>query len=122
MAKSATARTSIFRRHPILTAIALLAAASLAAACTFLATFDLNSYKESLASRLSTAISQPVSIGAASLSWRRGPAFDISALRIGDPAAEPLGEIAHLFLQPRLLPLTAGQSRFQRHDPRPPAV
>jgi hypothetical protein len=86
----------------------------MAAACTFLATFDLNSYRESLASRLSSALAQPVSIGSASMSWRRGPAFDISDLRIGDPAAEPIGKIEHLFLQPRLLPLLRGKVVF--HD------
>ena len=112
MAKPSLPETSMFRRHPILTAIALLATVCLAAACIFLATFDLNTYRESLASRLSTALAQPVSIGSASMSWRRGPAFDISALRIGDPDAEPIGEIEHLFLQPRLLPLLRGKVVF----------
>lgn len=112
MVKPTTPRTSMIRRHPILTAIALFATVCLAAAGTFLATFDLNTYKESLATRLSTALSQPVSIGAASMSWRRGPVFDISALRIGEPDSEPIGEIAHLFLQPRLLPLLRGQVIF----------
>lgn len=112
MVKPSPPRTSMFRRHPILTAIALLATVCLAAACTFLLTFDLNTYKESLANRLSTALEQPVSIGSASMSWRRGPVFDISALRIGEPGIEPIGEIEHLFLQPRLLPLLRGQVVF----------
>ena len=112
MAKPSLPGTSMFRRHPILTAMALLATVCLAAACIFLATFDLNTYRESLASRLSTALAQPVSIGSASMSWRRGPAFDISALRIGAPDAEPIGKIEHLFLQPRLLPLLRGKVVF----------
>lgn len=112
MAKPSQPRPSMLRRHPILTAIALLTTVCLAAACVFLATFDLNTYKESLANRLSTALAQPVSIGSASMSWRRGPVFDISALRIGEPNTEPIGEIAHLFLQPRLLPLLRGKVVF----------
>lgn len=105
-------KTSVFRRHPIMTAMALLAAACLAGASIFLATFDLNAYRETLASRLSAALEQPVTIGSASMSWRKGPAFDISAIRIGDPLEEPIGEIAHLFLQPRLLPLLRGKIVF----------
>lgn len=46
------------------------------------------------------------------MSWRRGPVFDISALRIGDPKTEPIGEIEHLFLQPRLLSLLRGKVVF----------
>ncbi len=108
MAKQPAPKSSLFRRHPFRTGATLLIAACLAAACTFFATFDLNAYRESLASGLSEALAQPVTIDSANMSWQRGPAFDIAGIRIGDPLADPVVEIEHLFLQPRLLPLLRG--------------
>ncbi|ABA89597.1 hypothetical protein Pcar_2358 [Syntrophotalea carbinolica DSM 2380] len=112
MTPKETTKTSIFRRHPFLTAVSLLAAAGLTAASLFLMTFDLNAYRESLANRLSIALDQPVSIGSAHMSWRQGPAFNIRDIRIGEPLTESGGDIAHLFLHPRLLPLLMGKVVF----------
>lgn len=108
------ARRCIVRRHPLLAGIALLAVLAVALAGLFLATFDLNAYRNTLAERLSSALDQPVSIGAADMSWRRGPVFNISAIRIGAAETAPIGEISHLFLQPRLLPLLTGKIAFDK--------
>lgn len=114
MSKQSTAGSSIFRRHPFLIAIGLLSALCLTAAGILLATFDLNAYRESLADRLSTALNQPVRIGSADMSWRQGPVFDLTDIRIGVPQEEPVGEIAHLLLHPRLLPLLLGKVVFNK--------
>jgi uncharacterized protein YhdP len=112
MIRNPTSGLSICRRHPVLTFLGLLAVLGLTTAGIFLATFDLNAYRESLAHRLSKALNQPVSIGSANMSWHRGPVFNISNIRIGDPRLEAQGEIAHLFLHPRLLPLLMGKVVF----------
>lgn len=112
MTPKETTKSSIFRRHPFLTTAALITVACLTAATLFLFTFDLNAYRESLAARLSTALNQPVSIGSAKMSWHQGPAFNITNIRIGEALTESGGEIAHLFLHPRLLPLLLGKVVF----------
>lgn len=101
----------MFRRHPLLITGGLLVAGCLIAAAVLLVTFDLNRYRGTLENRLSSILHQPVGIGAARLSWHKGPVFDFTDLRIGGEP-EPQAEIAHLLLQPRLLPLLNKQLVF----------
>lgn len=112
MPEKTTSKTTLLRRHPLLSLAGLLMCLCLGSIGIFLATFDLNAYRESLALRLATALGQPVTIGSANMSWRGGPAFDIGDIRIGNTDTEASGEIAHLFLEPRLLPLLTGQVVF----------
>jgi hypothetical protein len=103
----------MFRRHPLLITGGLLVVACLIATAVLLATFDLNRYRGMLENRLSSALNQPVGIGSARLSWHNGPVFDFTDLRIaGAPPDRSQAEIAHLLLQPRLLPLLHGQLVF----------
>ena len=103
----------MFRRHPILTLLGLLSIAGLLSAAFFLATFDLNRYREELQSRLSTALSQPVQLGEAHLSLSPGPAFDFSAIEIGREG-ERLLEAERLTLRTKLLPLLIGRFNFDK--------
>lgn len=110
----------MFRRHPILTLLGLLSVAGLLWAAFFLATFDLNRYREELQNRLSSSLSQPVRLGAASLSLRPGPTFDFTAIQIGS-TEDPLLEADRLSLQTKLLPLFIGKLSFEKivlHHPR----
>jgi uncharacterized protein YhdP len=110
----------MLRRHPILTLLGLLGVAGLLCAAFLLATFDLNSYREDLQNRLSNSISQPVHLGAASLSLRPGPTFDFTAIQIGSTEA-PLLRADRLSLQTKLLPLFIGKLSFEKivlHQPK----
>jgi uncharacterized protein involved in outer membrane biogenesis len=110
----------MFRRHPILTLLGLLSLAGLLWAAFFLATFDLNHYREELQNRLSSTLSQPVRLGAASLSLRPGPAFDFTTIEIGSKENRLL-EADRLSLQTKLLPLLIGKLSFEKivlHHPR----
>lgn len=119
----------MFRRHPLLSLIGLLSIAGLLWAAFFLATFDLNHYREELQDKLSSTLSQPVRLGAASLSLRPGPAFDFTTIEIGSKE-DRLLEADRLSLQTKLLPLLIGQLSFEKivfHQPRvrltlPPAT
>ncbi len=103
----------MFRRHPYLTVLSLLAAVMLLAGGIFLITFDLNSYREDLQASLSRALDRPVRLGAANLSWSNGPAFDFADLEIAAGAEEPpLLQADHLYLKPRILPLLIGRISF----------
>jgi uncharacterized protein YhdP len=103
----------MFRRHPYLTVLSLLAALMLLAGSLFLITFDLNSYREDLQASLSKALDRPVRLGAAALSWSDGPAFDFADLEIASGAGEPpLLQADHLYLKPKILPLLLGRINF----------
>jgi uncharacterized protein YhdP len=104
----------MFRRHPYLTVLSLLAALMLFAGSLFLITFDLNSYREDLQVSLSRALDRPVRLGAATLSWSDGPAFDFADLKIASVAEEPpLLQADHLYLRPKILSLLLGRIRFE---------
>ncbi len=110
----------MFRRHPILTLLGLLGVAGLLSVALLLATFDLNHYREELQNRLSSTLSQPVRLGAASLSLRPGPTFDFTAIEIGSKENRLL-EADRLSLQTKLLPLFIGRLSFEKivlHHPR----
>jgi uncharacterized protein involved in outer membrane biogenesis len=103
----------MFRRHPYLTVLSLLAAAVFLAGGIFLATFDLNSFRAGLQTRLSQALNRPVQLGTATLSWSYGPALDFANLEIAGQAEEPpLLQADHLYLKPKLLPLLIGRISF----------
>jgi uncharacterized protein YhdP len=103
----------MFRRHPFVSSLALLLLLALAGLATFIATFDLNRYREQLQTRLSTALSQPVYLGEAGLSWRHGPAFSFADLRIGSGEGETGVLLAdHLLLKLELLPLLKREVTF----------
>ncbi|HXV19795.1 MAG TPA: AsmA family protein, partial [Desulfuromonadales bacterium] len=103
----------MFRRHPLLSILAGLLLLALAAVATFIATFDLNRYREQLQSTLSTALSQPVQLGKARLSWRHGPAFSFADLRIGSGEGETgVLRADNLFLKLELLPLLKREVTF----------
>ncbi|HEY7744726.1 MAG TPA: AsmA family protein, partial [Desulfuromonadales bacterium] len=103
----------MFRRHPILSILAGLLLLALAGMAIFIATFDLNRYREQLQARLSAALSQPVHLGEARLSWRRGPAFSFADLRIGSGEGEAgVLRADHLFLKLELLPLLKREVTF----------
>lgn len=110
----------MFRRHPILTLLGSLSVAGLLWAGFFLATFDLNNYRTDLQDRLSSGLSQPVRLGAASLSLRPGPTFDFTSIEIGSKENRLL-EADRLSLQTKLLPLLIGKLSFEKivlHHPR----
>jgi uncharacterized protein YhdP len=103
----------MFRRHPILSTLALLFLLAGAAIATFIATFDLNRYREQLQASLSAALSQPVHLGAAGFSWRHGPAFSFADLRIGSGEGETgVLRAEHLLLKLELLPLLKREVTF----------
>lgn len=103
----------MFRRHPVLSILAGLLLLALAAMAVFIATFDLNRYREQLQSTLSAALSQPVHLGEARLSWRHGPAFSFADLRIGSGEGETgVLRADHLFLKLELLPLLKREVTF----------
>lgn len=109
----------MFRRHPILTLLGLLSVAGLLWAAFFLAAFDLNQYRDELQDRLSSALSQPVRLGTASLSFRPGPAFEFTTIEIG-AKEDRLLEADSLSLQTKLLPLLIGKLNFEKivlHQP-----
>jgi uncharacterized protein YhdP len=96
----------MFRRHPLLSILAGLLLLALAAIATFIATFDLNRYREQLQASLSSALSQPVHLGEARLSLRHGPAFSFADLRIGSGEGEAgVLRADHLLLKLELRPL-----------------
>ncbi|APG28637.1 hypothetical protein A7E78_12750 [Syntrophotalea acetylenivorans] len=110
----------MFRRHPILTLLGLLSVTGLLWVVYFLATFDLNLYRDELQVRLSNALSQPVRLGTASLSLRPGPTFDFTTIEIGSKE-DRLLEADRLSLQTNLLPLLIGKLSFEKivlHRPR----
>ncbi|MEZ4600011.1 MAG: AsmA-like C-terminal domain-containing protein [Syntrophotaleaceae bacterium] len=103
----------MFARHPFLTVIGLLTFLLLLGCSIFLITFDLNSYREDLQSSLSEALSRPVSIGEAKLSWHFGPAFDFTRLEIsGQDQEPPLLTVENLYLKPKILPMLVGRLNF----------
>jgi uncharacterized protein YhdP len=103
----------MFRRHPYLTVLSLLAALMLLAGGIFLITFDLNSYREDLQASLSRTLDRPVRLGAATLSWKNGPAFDFADLEIASGTEEPpLLQADDLYLKPKILPLLLGRISF----------
>jgi hypothetical protein len=105
----------MFRRRPILTTLLLLALVTGVALAIFVATFDLNSYRERLQTSLSAALSQPVHLGAARLSLRYGPALTFTDLRIGAGDGESnLLRAKSLALRPALRPLLRGELIFDR--------
>lgn len=112
MPKQRSTAPSWFRRHPFWSLTGLLSLLFAGGVCLFLATFDLNAYRQSLAERLSLALRQPVSIGSTALIWHKGPAFDLGDVRIGASRSAAVGEISHLFLKPRLLPMLSGKVVF----------
>ncbi len=103
----------MFRRHPILTLLGLMSVAGLLWATFFLATFDLNRYREELQDRLSSSLSQPVRLGAASLSLHPCLTFDFNAVHIGS-TENPLLKADRLSLQTKLLPLFIGKLSFEK--------
>ena len=103
----------MFRRHPVLSILAGLLLLALAAMAVFIVTFDLNRYREQLQSTLSAALSQPVHLGEARLSWRHGPAFSFGDLRIGSGEGETGVLRADLMLlKLELLPLLKREVTF----------
>jgi uncharacterized protein involved in outer membrane biogenesis len=82
-------------------------------AVLYLATFDLNFYRQQLAESLGQAIGEPVSIGQVQFSLRAGPSIDCRNLVIGvaDPARLQI-ETEHLFLKLQLLPLLSQRLEF----------
>lgn len=103
----------MFRRHPFLSILTGLLLLALAAMATFIATFDLNRYREQLQTTLSAALSQPVHLGKARLSWRRGPAFAFADLRIGSGEGEAgVLRAEHLLLKLELFPLLKRKVTF----------
>jgi uncharacterized protein YhdP len=103
----------MFRRHPILGTLALLFLLAVAAIATFIATFDLNRYREQLQASLSAGLSQPVQLGEAGFSWRHGPAFSFADLRIGSGEGETgVLRADHLLLKLEPLPLLKRQVTF----------
>jgi hypothetical protein len=103
----------MFRRHPYLTVIGLLTTLLLLGCGIFLATFDLNRYRESLQNSLSAALSRPVLLGEAHLSWHFGPSFDFARLEIGDRQGKPaLLRVEKLYLKPKILPMLIGRISF----------
>jgi len=105
----------MFRRHPYLTFFGLLTALLLLACGIFLATFDLNRYRENLQTSLSKALSRPVRLGEAHLSWHFGPAFEFADLHIAGKEDEaPLLQVDSLYLQPKILPLLIGRIDFDK--------
>lgn len=103
----------MFRRHPLLCALALLFLLAVAGIATFLATFDLNRYREQLQIRLSAALSRPVHLGEAGFSLRHGPAFSFADLQISASEGETGALRAdHLLLKLELLPLLKREVTF----------
>jgi len=103
----------MFRRHPILSTLVVLLLLALATVATFIATFDLNRYREQLQSTLSATLSQPVHLGEARFTLRHGPAFNFADLRIGAGDGEVgVLQADHLLLKLELLPLLKRQVTF----------
>lgn len=103
----------MFRRHPLLATLAVLFLLALAGITTFLATFDLDRYREQLQTRMSAALSQPVQLGEAGFSLRHGPAFSFADLRVGAGDGEAgVLRADHLLLKIELLPLLKGDVTF----------
>lgn len=93
--------------------ILMVVAISLAVISTYLATFDLNHYKEQLADSLGQALDEPVSIGKLSFAWLPGPNLDCRGLEIGVPGSGRLQmQTDHLYLKLRFLPLLVGRLEF----------
>jgi AsmA-like C-terminal region/Protein of unknown function len=82
-------------------------------AVLYLATFDLNNYRQQLAESLGEAIGEPVSIGQVQFTLQAGPSIDCRNLVIGvaDPAHLQI-ETEHLFLKLQLLPLFSQRLEF----------
>jgi len=105
----------MFRRHPVLCILAGLFFLALASMAIFIATFDLNRYREQLQSTLSATLSQPVHLGEARISWRKGPAFRFADLKIGSGDGETgVLRADHLLLRLELLPLLKREVTFSR--------
>jgi len=103
----------MIRRHPLLATLVVLFLLALAGVATFLATFDLNRYRDQLQIYLSDALSQPVHLGEAGFSLRHGPAFSFANLRVG--AGDGKDEVLradHLLLKIEFLPLFKGEVTF----------
>lgn len=85
----------------------------LAIMAIYLATFDLNHYKEQLADTLGQTLDEPVNIGKLSFAWLPGPNLDCRGLEIGVPGSGRLRmQTDHLYLKLRFLPLLIGRLEF----------
>jgi len=101
------------RYRTILKIILLIVVTGFSVAATYLATFDLNQYKEQLASSLGQSLAEPVQIGNLSYAWLPAPSLDCRALQIGVPGSDRLQiQTEHLFLKLRFLPLLVGRLEF----------
>jgi len=91
------------------------AALAILAMAVFVATFDLNRYRDQLTRHLETALNRPVHLGEAHLSLRHGLAFDFSRMEIGNPeAGADLLSADHLFLKIDPVRLLTGRISFDR--------
>lgn len=109
-----TARpASFFSRHPLLS---LAAAVTLLAALWigwFLATFDLNDYRDTLAAALEQQLRQPVQLGEARLQLRKGGvALRFASLQIGSEQASDELKADTLWLQLAWRGLLLGRPEF----------
>ncbi len=91
------------RRHPILLSLFALLLAGAAALALFVATFDLDLYRNQLQESLSAALSRPVTLGQAHLSISHGPAFDFTEIQVG-AAGDPEGSLSARRLLVKLEP------------------
>lgn len=104
---------ALLRRHPVVTTLLALTLLLTTTLAVFLATFDLNRYREFLQSKLSETLGRPVELGEARLSLRHGPAFYFSDLSVGEQEGRTWGLSAdHLFLKLEFLPLLWGEVTF----------
>ncbi len=103
----------MLRRHPIIAATGILFFAVLVIAAVFIATFDLNRYREQAQEEISLALARPISLGEAHLSLRHGLAFSFTAIKI-PPAPADLWSLdaGRLVLRIEFAPLLQGKIVF----------
>ncbi len=72
----------MLRRHPYLSALVLLCCGLFLVAAVFVATFDLNRYRDQAQHALAVAFSRPITLGEAHLSLRQGLAFSFATIEM----------------------------------------
>jgi AsmA-like C-terminal region/AsmA family len=101
------------RFYAILKIVLVVGVIGVAIMATYLATFDLNQYKEQLASSLGHSLAEPVQIGNLRYAWLPAPSLDCRDLQIGVPGSGRLQiQTEHLFMKLRFLPLLVGRLEF----------
>lgn len=104
----------MFRRHPVLSALALLVLAAGGLFAYALATFDLDSYRSDLQEHLSAALERPVRLGRADLSFRHGPAVAFSNVEVDDAGKKEFLRADRLLVRLDWRALLQGRLTFSR--------